>query len=59
MNGLIEKISEWTFMIVDPFDKTYNTAKSMKKYSEFEEEFFNAMNDTLDSIISCGYFPMK
>ena len=25
--GFVDKIDDWTFMIIDPFDKTYNPAK--------------------------------
>jgi hypothetical protein len=37
--GFVDKMEDWTFMIIDPFDKTYNPAKQVDTYSN-EREYF-------------------
>lgn len=35
--GFVDKIDDWTFMIIDPFDKTYNPGKQVDAYSNERE----------------------
>lgn len=54
MNSLIDDIDNWTFMIVDPFDRTYNPAKIIKRDSFIERSLFGAMEATLNQLNTEG-----
>lgn len=45
---------KWSFMLVDPFDKTYNPAKLVPSHSSLEDRVFRAMEESLDYLIQHG-----
>ena len=47
----LNEIDSFSFMIVDPFDKTYNPAKSLKRKSDLEGRYLEYFWKTLHSMI--------
>lgn len=45
---------KWAYLVVDPFDKTYNPAKLVLSHSYQEEFVFEAMASTLDCLVEEG-----
>jgi len=43
MSTVVEEVDTWTFFLVDPFDKTYNPAKQIRKNSPLEYSFYNSL----------------
>ena len=49
-NTLLKEFEEYTFMIEDPFDRTYNPARQVKRYSELEEQYYYEMEEMIHSL---------
>lgn len=53
----ISELDSYTFYVVDPFDKSYNPAKTLKANNENEKRYFSEMSKTL--IYLCrGHFTL-
>ena len=56
LNGFVEDVRahKWTFLIADPFDRTYNPAKQVVSFERLESQYFAAMQETLDGLTEQG-----
>jgi hypothetical protein len=56
LKGFVEDVraNKWTFLIADPFDRTYNPAKQVISYERLESQYFAAMQETLDGLTENG-----
>jgi hypothetical protein len=56
LKGFVEDVRahKWTFLIADPFDRTYNPAKQVISYERLESQYFAAMQETLDGLTEHG-----
>jgi hypothetical protein len=50
---------KWAYVIVDPFDKTYNPARLVLSLSHQEEFVHEAMLATLDCLVEDGEFLLE
>ncbi len=56
LDGYVEdvKAKKWTFMLDDPFDKTYNPAKAILSHEKYEYLYYDAMLETFEGLIEYG-----
>jgi len=45
---------KWAFLLVDPFDRTYNPAKLIQSHTTLEDRVYSAMCGTLDCLCDEG-----
>eukprot|EP00347_Sterkiella_histriomuscorum_P017131 403350549 len=50
--NVLNDIKNFTFMIVDPFDKSYNPAKASRIGCDLEKNFFKKLNETFDDLMN-------
>jgi hypothetical protein len=57
LDGFLRDVAErkWSFLLVDPFDRTYNPAKLVVAGSPLEDQIFGALCDTLDALVEEAY----
>ena len=53
------KAHKWTFLIADPFDRTYNPAKQVLSHERLEEQYYDAMLETLEGLTEAGEIWME
>ena len=50
---------KWAFVIVDPFDRTYNPARLVLSLTHQEEFVYEAMLSTLDFLVEEGELQLE
>lgn len=53
------KTYKWAYVIVDPFDRTYNPARLILSHSQQEGFVYEAMLSTLDYLVEDGEFLLE
>ena len=53
----MQEVNTYTFMIVDPFDRTYNPARNIKRDTDIETNFYEEMEYALNCLIEEGRIP--
>ena len=48
---LAEKMTDYTFMIVDPFDKTYNPARQVEIGTDTEKFYLKAFRKQFEDLV--------
>ncbi len=54
LTTVVEDVMNWAFTVVDPFDRTYNPARSVKRDTPLENQYFNSMTATMRQLTEKG-----